>query len=103
MPIHQIALSKKRRPPQKKSRPYRPLNRAELLSQLRRESDMRSGTQYSTYENSLLVDLARRAAYSRGRSILWRGILFPLRHSLWIVVIDPDTGKPLVSTQGGIL
>lgn len=74
-----------------------------LLNELRRESDAHAWSGYLPTTKGLLFDLARFAANSPARSIVWRDIRFPLRHSMWLAVCDPDTGKPLIMTQGGIL
>ena len=87
----------------KKFKALHKLSRAELLDCLRLESRQRAGTAYSFEENTPLVELAYFAFCARKRSVSWRGIRFPLRHSLWIVVLDPESFEPLISAPGGIL
>lgn len=97
--------------PAKKKRGRRPsikfpkkTTRELLLEALRYESKIRSGIAWqSITKDSLLFDLAQAAMYSRKRHITWRGIRFPLIHSIWLQVLDPETGKILVQTNGGIL
>ena len=95
----------------KKKRPRRPAakkpkksERQLLLEQLRRESKIRCGPKWhSITQGSALYDLAQAAMYAQTRHITWRGIKFPIFHGLWLQVIDPETGKVLVQTSGGIL
>lgn len=86
-----------------KNRVIRPSRRDELLRRLRAESQVRSHSRYSHRENTLLVGLARTARYSTRRSIRYLGVRFPLRVGLWLDVLDPETGKVLISTNGGLL
>ncbi len=88
---------------EKKPRPARAPSRKRWLDLLRAESQRRAWTGYSLSEKTPLIDLARAAAYSTKRSITWNGIRFPLRHGLWLVVLDPETGTPLISTSGGMV
>lgn len=81
----------------------RETTRKKLLRSLRAESRSRAFSRYSMDENTPLVELARAAAYSTRRSIIWMGIRFPLRSFLYVDVLDPETGKPLISTKGGIV
>ena len=78
-------------------------SRQQLLDTLRAECKRREGTKYSLSENTLLIELAKDAARSSKRSITWYGIRFPLRNGIWITVLDPETGKPLISAPGGLL
>ena len=81
----------------------RPPTRKELLAMLRSESIRRENSAYQINDGGLLIDLAYAAANSTKRSITWRGIRFPLRVGIWLTVLDPETLKPLVSTQGGVV
>jgi len=49
-----------------------------------------------------LFDLAIAAKYERGRSMMFHGIRFPLKHGYFVSVRDPVTGEALVGA-GGIL
>lgn len=49
-----------------------------------------------------LFDLGIAAKDKRGRSMVFRGIRFPLKHGLVVSVRDPQTGEALVGA-GGIL
>lgn len=97
---HRSIIAKKRRP----TNAVGGRRRAVLLDRLLWESRTRSGTGYSKYETgSPLIELANAAAYASGRHIVWRGIRFPLRHGLFLAVLDPRTRKPLIFTNGGIV
>lgn len=74
-----------------------------LLAELRRQSKKMEGKRYSFKDEGILIDLAYAAAYRRGRHVTWRGIRFPLRHSLILTVLDPETGLPLIGVPGGFL
>lgn len=97
--------------PAKKKRPHRTVAKVKkkseqelLLAQLRRESKIRCGPNWRKItKGSALYDLAQAAMYAQKRHITWRGIKFPIFHGLWLQVIDPETGKVLVQTSGGIL
>lgn len=49
-----------------------------------------------------LFDLAIAAKYRRGRSLVFQGVRFPLKHGWHVYVCDPDTGETLVGA-GGLL
>ena len=89
--------------PAKCMSPARRMRRQALLGELRKESEALSGKRYSIHDNSLIAELARAAAYSRKKKVNWRGISFPLANGWLLTVLDPDTGRPLVSTPGGAL
>lgn len=84
-------------------KPNRPLTRQQILHRLRAESARRGNSGYRFSEKGFLIELAYAAAHSTQRSILWRGIRFPLRQGIWLAVLDPETGKGLVNTTGGML
>lgn len=85
-------------------KPSRLSTRTALLEALRKESRAMQGRrQYKLTDDGDLVDLARTAAYSNRRYVRWRGIWFPLSHSWTLLVLDPETGKPLIRVPGGAL
>lgn len=49
-----------------------------------------------------LFDLAIAAKDRRGRSLVFQGVRFPLKHGWHVYVCDPETGETLVGA-GGIL
>lgn len=96
--------AKEKRTRRPTAKPPKKSERALLLEQLRRESRIRSGRTWRTIDKqSLLFSLANAAMYSSKRHITWRNIRFPLRHSWWLQVLDPETGEILVQTSGGVL
>ena len=76
--------------------------RRRLIEIVRRQSRLIGTGLFSRTAAPELFDLAIAAKYQRGRSLLFRGIRFPLKHGWHVYVCDPETGETLVGA-GGIL
>jgi hypothetical protein len=76
--------------------------RRRLLEIVRRQSLQLSHGFFTRAMAPELFDLAIAAKHPRGRSLLFRGVRFPLKYGLHVYVCDPDTGETLVGA-GGLL
>lgn len=82
--------------------------RGELLSALRAEREQFIAEAWRTgrapaVTSGLLFDLAKAAAHCRKKTIIWRGVRFPLLCGFSLQVLDPETRKTLVGTGGGFV
>ncbi|GAB1393335.1 hypothetical protein MASR1M60_14980 [Rhodocyclaceae bacterium] len=77
-------------------------DRRRLIDTLRRQSRAIGGRFFTREAAPELFDLAIEAKYQRGRTMLFRGIRFPLKYGWHVYVCDPETSETLIGA-GGLL